>query len=291
VANVYIRGVRRIRIEVDGRPLWGIPQGDAIELEDGRTVPEAEARYLPPVEPPKIFATHLTYRSRAEEYRMERLPSVPSYFLKPPSSISAHRAPVARPPGCRFLNYEGEIAVVIGERCLGASLREALRYVGGYTVANDWGAHDFRHADRGSMLRVKGQDGFCPLGPVLVDADDVDPDDLTIHTYVNGELVQEGHTGRDLLFSFAYQIADLSRLITLEPGDVLLTGTPANSRPVEPGDVVVVEVDGIGRLENAVVELERELEPIGEQPEVTANTLHVALAIPEDEAERRAGAA
>lgn len=282
--------MRRVRIEVEGRPLWGIPEGEAIELEDGRTVRETEARYLPSVEPSKILATHLTYRSRAEEYRMERLPSVPSYFLKPPSSVSAHRSPVARPPGCRFLNYEGEIAVVIGERCLGTSLHDALRYVRGYTIANDWGVHDFRHADRGSMLRVKGQDGFCPLGPVLVDAEDVDPDDLTIRTYRNGEIVQEGHTGRDLLFSFAYQIADLSRLIALEPGDVLLTGTPANSRPVEPGDLVVVEVDGIGRLENTVVELDRELETIGEQPAVTANTLHVALAIPEDEAGRRTGA-
>jgi 5-oxopent-3-ene-1,2,5-tricarboxylate decarboxylase/2-hydroxyhepta-2,4-diene-1,7-dioate isomerase len=282
--------MKRVHIEVEGHPHWGIPRGETIELEDGRTIPEAEARYLPPAEPSKILATHLTYRSRAEEYRMERLPSAPSYFLKPPSSVSAHRAPVARPRGCRFLNYEGEIAVVIGERCRGTSLRDALRYVGGYTVANDWGVHDFRHADRGSMLRVKGQDGFCPLGPVLVDADDVDPDDLTIRTYVNGELAQEGHTGRDLLFSFAYQIADLSRLITLEPGDVLLTGTPANSRPVEPGDVVEVEVGGIGRLETPVVELERELEPLGEQPAVTANTLHVALAIPEDEAERRLGA-
>jgi 5-oxopent-3-ene-1,2,5-tricarboxylate decarboxylase/2-hydroxyhepta-2,4-diene-1,7-dioate isomerase len=144
--------------------------------------------------------------------------------------------------------------------------------------------------DRGSMLRVKGQDGFCPIGPALVAANEVDPDDLTIRTYVNGELAQEGHTGRDLLFSFAYQIADVSRLLTLEPGDVLLTGTPANSRPVEPGDVVAVEVDGIGRLENTVVELDRKLEPVGEQPAVTANTLHVALAIPEDEAERQGGA-
>jgi 5-oxopent-3-ene-1,2,5-tricarboxylate decarboxylase / 2-hydroxyhepta-2,4-diene-1,7-dioate isomerase len=283
--------MRRVRIDVEGRPLWGTAAGEAIELEDGTTVTEAEARYLPPVEPRTIFATHLTYRSRAEEYRMARLPSVPSYFLKPLSSVSAHRAPVARPRGCRFLNYEGEIALVIGERCLGASPRDALRHVAGYTIANDWGVHDFRHADRGSMLRVKGQDGFCPLGPALVDAEDLDPEDLTIRTYVNGELVQEGHTGRDLMFPFAYQIADLSRLITLQPGDVLLTGTPANSRPVEPGDVVAVEVDGIGRLENTVVELERELEPVGEQPAVTVNTLHVALAVPEDEAERRIGAA
>jgi 5-oxopent-3-ene-1,2,5-tricarboxylate decarboxylase/2-hydroxyhepta-2,4-diene-1,7-dioate isomerase len=147
--------------------------------------------------------------------------------------------------------------------------------------------HDFRHADRGSMLRVKGQDGFCPLGPVLVDAADVDPEDLTLRTLVNGEEVQRGHTGTDLLFSFAYQIADVARLITLEPGDVLLTGTPAHSRPVEPGDVVEVEVEGIGRLENHVVQSDEALAPVGEQPAVTAQTLHVALTIPEEEAEQR----
>jgi 2-keto-4-pentenoate hydratase/2-oxohepta-3-ene-1,7-dioic acid hydratase in catechol pathway len=286
VANVYIQAMRRVRIDLDGSPRWGTPAGDAIRLEDGTELAEADVRYLPPVEPSKIVATHLTYRSRAVEYRMARLPAQPSYFLKPPSSLSAHRAPVARPRGCRFLNYEGEIAVVIGERCRGTSVEDALRYVRGYTVANDWGVHDFRHADRGSMLRVKGQDGFCPLGPAIVDAADVDPDDLTIRTYRNGELVQEGHTGSDLLFSFAYQIADVARLITLEPGDVLLTGTPANSRPVEPGDVVAVEVHGIGTLENPVVELDRDLERVGEQPEVTGNTLHVALAVPEEEAER-----
>jgi 5-oxopent-3-ene-1,2,5-tricarboxylate decarboxylase/2-hydroxyhepta-2,4-diene-1,7-dioate isomerase len=194
-----------------------------------------------------------------------------------------------RPAGCRFLNYEGEVAVVIGRRCRGVGLDEALDYVGGYTVVNDWGVHDFRHADRGSMLRVKGQDGFCPLGPVMVDAADVDPDDLTIRTFVNGEQVQEGHTGTDLMFSFAYQIADLARLITLEPGDVLLTGTPAHSRPVEPGDVVAVEIDGIGRLENTVFQSDEVLPEVGEQPAVTAQTLHVALAMPEDEAERTVG--
>jgi 5-oxopent-3-ene-1,2,5-tricarboxylate decarboxylase/2-hydroxyhepta-2,4-diene-1,7-dioate isomerase len=247
-----------------------------------------DGSWLPPIDPPsKILATHLTYRSRAQEYRMARLPAQPSYFLKPPSSLSAHQAPVARPRGCSYLNYEGEVAVVIGERCVNVAEADALKVVRGYTVANDWGVHDFRHADRGSMLRVKGQDGFCPLGPALVDAGDVDPEDLVLRTYVNGKLAQDGHTGRDLLFSFAYQIADLSRLITLEPGDVLLTGTPAHSRPVEIGDVVDVEVEGIGRLSNTVVELDRELVAVGEQPEVSANTLHVALAMDETEAERR----
>jgi 5-oxopent-3-ene-1,2,5-tricarboxylate decarboxylase/2-hydroxyhepta-2,4-diene-1,7-dioate isomerase len=250
-------------------------------------LPVAEVRtWLAPVTPGKIIATHLSYRSRAEEYRMARLPETPSYFMKPPSSLSGHLEPVTRPAGCRFLNYEGEVAVVIGRRCRGVSIPDALGYVSGYTVANDLGVHDFRHADRGSMLRVKGQDGFCPLGPVMVDAADVDPEDLTVRTYVNDEQVQQGHTGTDLMFSFAYQIADVARLITLEPGDVLLTGTPANSRPVQPGDRVTVEVEGIGRLENHVVESEEELEPVGEQPAVTAQTLHVALAMGEDEAER-----
>ena len=278
--------MRQVRIEHDGRAVEGELDGNAIRAAGLDMKLDEVQRWLPPVEPGKILATHLTYRSRAEEYRMAQLPRTPSYFMKPPSSLSAHREAVVRPKGCRFLNYEGEIAVVIGRRCRGVSVDDALDYVRGSTVANDWGVHDFRHADRGSMLRVKGQDGFCPLGPALVDAADVDAEDLTIRTFVNGELVQEGNTGTDLMFSFAYQVADLARLVTLEPGDVLLTGTPANSRPVEPGDVVAVEVDGIGRLENTVRQSEEELEQVGEQPAVTAQTLHVALAMPEDEAER-----
>jgi 5-oxopent-3-ene-1,2,5-tricarboxylate decarboxylase / 2-hydroxyhepta-2,4-diene-1,7-dioate isomerase len=278
--------MKHARIEHDGRTVEAELVGDEVRAgELSVPVPQVQ-RWLPPVVPGKILATHLTYRSRAEEYKMARLPEVPSYFMKPPSSLSAHLAPVTRPQGCRFLNYEGEVAVVIGRRCRGVRLEEALGYVRGYTVANDWGVHDFRHADRGSMLRVKGQDGFCPLGPVLVDAADVDPEDLTLRTFVNGEQVQQGHTGSDLMFSFAYQVADVARLITLEPGDVLLTGTPANSRPVEPGDVVAVDVEGIGRLENTVQASGEQLERLGEQPAVTAQTLHVALAMPEDEAER-----
>jgi 5-oxopent-3-ene-1,2,5-tricarboxylate decarboxylase/2-hydroxyhepta-2,4-diene-1,7-dioate isomerase len=283
-----------VRIEQAGRLFEGKLEGELVRAQAADTeagaleLSAAEVeRWLPPVVPGKIFATHLSYHSRCEEYKMARIPETPSYFLKPPSSLSAHLEPVVRPQDCRFLNYEGEIAVVIGRRCRGASIDNALDFVRGYTVCNDWGVHDFRHADRGSMLRVKGQDGFCPLGPALVDAADVDPENLTIRTYVNGELVQEGDTGSDLMFSFAYQVADVSRLITLEPGDVLLTGTPANSRPVEPGDVVAVEVEGIGRLENTVEQSDDELEPVGDQPAVTAQTLHVALAIPEDEAERQ----
>jgi 5-oxopent-3-ene-1,2,5-tricarboxylate decarboxylase/2-hydroxyhepta-2,4-diene-1,7-dioate isomerase len=279
--------VKHVRIEHQGQAINATLDGDTVRGDGTEINIKKVQRWLSPVTPGKIIATHLTYRSRAEEYKMARMPSQPSYFMKPPSSLSAHLCDVVRPAGCRFLNYEGEVAVVIGRRCRGVGVDEALGYVGGYTVANDWGVHDFRHADRGSMLRVKGQDGFCPLGPVLVDAGDVDPEDLTLRTFVNGQEVQHGHTGTDLMFSFAYQIADVARLITLEPGDVLLTGTPAHSRPVEPGDLVAVEVDGIGRLENYVVESTEVLAPVGEQPGVTAQTLHVALAIPEEEAQRQ----
>ena len=279
--------MRHARIWMDGVLVPATQDGGVFVTADWRRVPVAQARLGPPVQPRQIIATHLTYRSRCVEYKMAAIPQHPSYFLKPLGSVSAHGAPVARPRGCRFLNYEGELAVVIGRTCTNVPVDRALDYVKGYTIANDFGLHDFRHADRGAMFRVKGQDGFCPLGPVMIDAADLDPADVWLRTYVNGTLVQEAHTGTDLLFSVAYQIADISRLVTLDENDVLLTGTPAHSRPVDVGDVVAVEISGIGRLVGAVVELDRELEPVGDPPRITEQTLHVALAIPEAEARER----
>lgn len=278
--------MRRARILLDGQARWVTVEGDTLVLPDGRSVPFDRAQFLPPVErPSKIIAIHLNYRSRVEEYRA-RVPEAPSYFLKPPSALAGHDTPVVRPRGCRFLNYEGEIALIIGRRCRQVALQEAESYIAGLTIANDWGLHDFRHADRGSMLRVKGLDGYCPLGPIVVEPQDIDLHSLTLTTYRNGQVVQRARVQDDLLFSFAYLIADLSRLITLEPGDVILTGTPANSRPVEPGDVVEVEVSGIGRLRNTVIEEDVDFGIAGIQPRVSWETLHVALAIPEDEAKR-----
>jgi len=279
---------RTVRVEVDGAARWGRLDGDEIVLDDGARMPERDATYLAPVEPTKIFAVHLTYRSRVEEYAA-RVPREPSYFMKPPSTLNGHRGELRRPTGARFLNYEGELAVVVGCRMKGVSIEETLGHVAGFAPANDVGLHDFRHADRGAMLRVKGQDGFLPIGPELVPAAEFDPTGFVLRTYLNGAVVQEA-TADDLLFSVAYQLADLCRLVTLEPGDVVLTGTPANSRPMEPGDVVEVEIDGLGRLSNTVVEWEVDLAGPGEQLEVSGNTLHVALAIPEDEAERLAEA-
>ena len=267
-----------------GSEEWGRLDGETILLDAGGELAAEGADYLAPVQPGKIVATHLTYRSRVEEYRA-RTPAEPSYFLKPPSTLNGHGGVLRRPRGTRFLNYEGEVAAVIGRRMHGVPESEALDFVAGYAPANDVGLHDFRHADRGSMLRVKGQDGFCPIGPALTAAADFDPTTFEIRTILNGEVVQEG-SAADLIWPIAYLLADLSRLITLEPGDVVLTGTPANSRPMEPGDVVAVEVTGLGRLENRVVDWDVDLRGPGEQPEVSANTLHVALAMPEDEAER-----
>ena len=275
---------RAVRVAVDAQPRWGHLEGNEVVLTDGTRLDEPTAVYLAPAEPTKIIAVHLTYRSRVEEY-VARIPPQPSYFMKPPTTLNGHRGLLRRPKGARFLNYEGELAVVIGRSMKGVPIDEVLDYVAGYAPANDVGLHDFRHADRGAMLRVKGQDGFLPIGPELVPAAEFDPTSYTLRTILNGEIVQEATAG-DLLFSVAYQLADLCRLITLEPGDVVLTGTPANSRPMEPGDVVEVEVSGLGRLENVVVEWDVDLSGPGEQLEVSANTLHVALAIPEDEAER-----
>jgi len=277
---------RTVRLDVGGDACWGRIEGEEVVLDDGRRLAEAEAVYLAPVVPTKILAVHLTYRSRVEEYAA-RLPAAPSYFMMPPSALNGHRSPVRRPAGGKYLNYEGELAVVVGRRMKGVPIGSALDYVGGYACANDVGLHDFRHADRGSMLRVKGQDGFLPLGPELVPAAEFDPTSFRLRTYLNGSVVQEA-TADDLLFPVAYQLADLSRLITLEPGDVLLTGTPANSRPMEPGDVVEVEIEGLGRLSNTIVDWEVELGEAGEQLQVSGNTIHVALAVPEDEAERLA---
>jgi 5-oxopent-3-ene-1,2,5-tricarboxylate decarboxylase/2-hydroxyhepta-2,4-diene-1,7-dioate isomerase len=271
-------------VSIDGAARWGRLAGDEIVLDSSDRIAAGSAGYLAPVEPSKIIATHLTYRSRVEEYAA-RTPPEPSYFMKPPTTLNGHLGVLRRPKGARFLNYEGEVAVVIGRTMHGVPQDEVLNHVAGYAVANDVGLHDFRHADRGSMLRVKGQDGFCPIGPELVPASEFDPTDFEIRTYVNGEVVQEGGSG-DLIWPISYLLADLCRLITLEPGDVVLSGTPAHSRPMEPGDVVEVEATGLGRLRNTVVEWDVDLSGPGDQPAVSANTLHVALAIPEDEAER-----
>ncbi len=181
---------------------------------------------------------------------------------------------MVRPIGCKYLNFEGEIAIVIGMACKGVSPDQAEGYIAGYTIANDFGLHDFRDTDAGSMLRVKGSDTLCPLGPGLVD--DWDFRDKTIRTLVNHEVRQEASTS-EMEWDMAYLVADLARTITLLPGDVILSGTPAGSRPVEPGDVVTVEVEALGALTNTIVEGTTVRADVGAQPSESEEVISTAL--------------
>ena len=180
-----------------------------------------------------------------------------------------------RPAGCRFLNYEGEIAIVIGQTCRNVSMAEAESRIAGYTIANDFGIHDFRDTDAGSMLRVKGSDTLCPIGPGLVT--DWEFRGKRISTSVNGELRQQGSTD-EMEWDMGYLVTDLARTITLLPGDVILTGTPAGSRPVEPGDVVTVAVEGLGELTNTIVEGPAGIDAtVGAQPSDSEEVVSTAL--------------
>src|SRR5215475_1368054 len=201
--------------------------------------------------PSKIIAVHVSYRSRAME--RGRLPLWPSYFLKPPSTLAADGDPVQRPPRCELLTFEGEVALVIGTRATRVTPSQAWGHVGWVTAANDFGVYDLRYADKGSNMRSKGIDGFTPLGPRLLDARAIDPEGIRLRTWVNGELAQDAVTGEDLLFSFAEIVADISRLTTLEPGDVILTGTPTGSTVVRPGDLVEVEVSVVPSTQDSAV--------------------------------------
>ncbi|XAS66049.1 fumarylacetoacetate hydrolase family protein [Micrococcaceae bacterium Sec5.7] len=217
----------------------------------------------------KVIAVHINYPSRAAQ--RGRTPEQPSYFLKPSSSLSLSGGTVERPFGCELLGFEGEVALIIGTAARRVSVEDAWSHVGFVTASNDLGVYDLRYADKGSNLRSKGGDGFTPVGPGLIPAQDADPARLRVRTWLNGELVQEDTTGT-LLFPFARLVADLSQLLTLEPGDIILTGTPAGASVAQPGDLMEIEVDdpasGItsGKLATTVTEGTAPLADFGAQP-------------------------
>ncbi|MFI6470127.1 fumarylacetoacetate hydrolase family protein [Streptomyces sp. NPDC050516] len=262
------------RILLDGSPVQVVREGEELVAGDGRRVKAEEAAHLPPVMPSKVVAVHLNHRSRVAEFGAQ-LPSAPTYFHKPVSALNSHRGAVVRPAGCKWLNYEGEVAIVIGRTARNIAPAEAAAYIAGYTVGNDFGLHDFRDTDAGSMLRVKGSDTLCPLGPGLVT--DWDFRHKYLRTYVNGRVAQDGSTD-EMRWDMHYLVADIARTITLLPGDVLLSGTPANSRPVQPGDVVEVDVEGLGRLTNHIVAGPTPIRSdVGAQPTESEEVLSTAL--------------
>ncbi len=262
------------RILLDGYPTQVVRQGENLVADDGRVVAIADAVHLAPAEPTKIIAVHLNYDSRTQEF-MTKLPAAPTYFHKPITALNSHNAAVVRPAGCKWLNYEGEIVIVIGKTCRNIAPEDAAEYIAGYAVGNDYGLHDFRDTDAGSMLRVKGSDTLAPVGPGLVT--DWDFRNKTIRTYVNGEVKQEDNTD-NMEWDMHYLVADIARTITLVPGDMLFSGTPAFSRPVQPGDVVEVEVEGLGRLTNHIVEGPTPIRTdVGAQPTESEEVVSTAL--------------
>src|SRR3954469_23068061 len=245
--SLVLRETRRVLLA--GTPVEVTRQADVLVAGDGREIGAAEAIHLPPVTPTKIICVHLNYASRVAEM-MTTLPPAPTYFHKPISALTAHGGAVVRPAGCKWLNYEGEIAIVIGRTARNISPAEAGDYIRGYTIGNDFGLHDFRDTDSGSMLRVKGSDTLCPIGPGVVEGWDFHG--KQIRTLVNGTVRQDGNTD-EMQWDMHYLVADIARTITLQPGDLLLSGTPAISRTVYPGDVVEVVVEGLGTLRNHIV--------------------------------------
>ena len=240
--------IEKRRVLIEGKEQWGsILSHGVIFLSDGRKIAEADVTHLPPCVPTKIICPHLTYTSRGIESRNKPQPTEnPTYFMKPTTALNHHLGEVKKPENCMYLNYEGEFAAIIGKKTRNVTPEEAWHCIAGFSPALDMGLHDFRDTDSGSMLRVKGNDGFCPIGPGIVSG--VDPRKQSIRTFRNGLLVQEADIGEELIWGPDYMIADLSRHITLLPGDIILTGTPCHSRSVEVGDEIEVEITGIGRL-------------------------------------------
>ena len=225
--------------------------------------------YPLPLPAGKVVAVHLNYRSRAAE--RGRTPDAPSYFLQAASSVSGAGDAITRPDGCQLLTFEGEIALVIGKTARGVAPQDAWEHVGWVTAANDFGVHDLRYADAGANVRSKSGDGYTPMGPRLLDARSVNPAELAVRTWLDGELVQDG-APEELIFPLPFLVADLARLSTLHPGDVILCGTPAGARPVEPGSTVEVEVSApglsTGRLVTPVRQSSADLPPWGAMPRV-----------------------
>lgn len=252
--------MRIVRFERGGCAMTGILEegivreaaGDLFSrLRPGDLVaPIEDVRLLPPVQPGKIVAIGLNHLDHilADGFGRER-PANPIIFLKPPSSLTGHGSDIVLPVGPERIESEAELAVIIGRRARYVRADQALDYMLGLTCANDVSARDYQFAD-GQWVRAKGFDTFTPLGPCIVTG--LRPDNLTITCRLNGQVHQESSTSK-LLFDVPYLIEFISRVMTLEPGDVILTGTPAHPPRMKPGDIVEVEIEGVGILRNPVV--------------------------------------
>ena len=244
--------MKRARVAYAGAVHEARPHPRGLQLADGRVLAEHEVVWLPPVEAGTIVALGLNYADHAKELAFNPQEE-PLAFLKGPGTLVGHRGQTRRPADATFMHYECELAVVIGRPARKVRRADAMAHVAGYSVANDYAIRDYLENWYRPNLRVKNRDGATALGPWLVDAADVgDAPQLALRTLVNGELRQQGNT-RDLIYDIPFLIEYLSEFMTLAPGDVILTGTPEGVTDVRPGDEVVCEIDGIGRLVNTIV--------------------------------------
>ena len=245
--------MRRARVACAGALHEATPSGDdSIRLADGRVVAEDAVVWLPPFEVGTVIALGLNYADHAKELSFQHQDE-PLVFLKGPASLVGHRGETRRPADATFMHYECELAVVIGKPARRVPRARAIEHVAGYTIANDYAVRDYLENWYRPNLRVKSRDGATAIGPWLVDASDVEwPPARALRTLVNGTQTQSGHT-RDLVFDIAYLIEYLSAFMTLDTGDVILTGTPEGVVNVDVGDVVVCEIEGLGRLANRIV--------------------------------------
>jgi len=245
--------MKRTRVSFAGAIHEAIEISDGrIQLSDGRVVTESDVIWLPPVQPRTVFALGLNYADHASELEF-KAPTEPLLFLKGPNTFVGHRAQTRRPADATYMHYECELGVVIGKKARHVKQEKAYEYVAGYTVANDYAIRDYLENYYRPNLRVKNRDTCTPIGPWLVDVQDIDdPMNLALRTYVNGELTQEGST-KDMIFDIPFLIEYLSEFMTLNEGDIILTGTPKGLVDVKVGDEVITEIEGIGRLVNTIV--------------------------------------
>jgi 5-oxopent-3-ene-1,2,5-tricarboxylate decarboxylase / 2-hydroxyhepta-2,4-diene-1,7-dioate isomerase len=244
-ARVIVEGMLHNATEADGQ----------VVLEDGRRLWPDQVTWLPPLvpvyKPRTILALGLNYADHAKELAF-KAPEEPLVFLKGERALNGHRQTTVRPAGVQFMHYECELTVVIGRTAKKVRRGDAYDYIAGYTVANDYAIRDYLENWYRPNLRVKNRDGATPLGPWLVDAGDIaDPMALALQTTVNGKLTQQGST-KDMIFDVPFLVEYFSSFMTLNPGDLILTGTPDGVVDCQPGDVVVTEIEGVGALMNTI---------------------------------------
>ncbi|WP_096666299.1 fumarylacetoacetate hydrolase family protein [Polaromonas sp. AET17H-212] len=247
--------MKHARVVYEGRAQHAVERDGRLLLDDGRLVSEDTVTWLPPLaatpRPRTILALGLNYADHAKELAF-KAPEEPLVFIKGEGTLTGHRQFTRRPVGVQFMHYECELTVVVGRTAKKVQRADAYDFIAGYTIANDYAIRDYLENWYRPNLRVKNRDGCTPLGPWLVDAADIaDPMALALQTTVNGEVTQSGNT-RDMIFDVPFLIEYFSNFMTLQPGDLILTGTPDGVVDCRSGDVVVTRIEGLGELFNTI---------------------------------------